>query len=184
MPNACEGLGTIFLASSPANSQHLFQDLLRHSQSGIQPPGIPSPALQQEPLFTIPGNDNLRPDSLQRQPAPTTAQAEARPEPYVHEQQRRQVPHEPTAAGPQRRSIGCCLQLVTASAPLMAESELHQQANHSVNAPTYGPQTYLDLWDQHLVMAFQQCNQWQQQQAQQMHRQLQQHHQQRQQQQP
>ena len=83
-------------------------------------------------------------------------------------------------SGPQNLLIGQLvlgfLQFATASAPVMADSEVQQQANHIVNAAAYGRQADLDLWAQQLVMTSQQCHQWQRQQAQQM--QWQQQHQQ------
>lgn len=94
----------------------------------------------------------------------------------------RQVLHGPTPAGPLNLPVGPLdlgfLQFATASAPVMADSELQQQANHIVYAAAYGRQVDLDLWVQQLVMTSQQRHQWQRRQAQQVQWQLQQQQQQ------
>ena len=52
----------------------------------------------------------------------------------------------------------------------MAEGEVHQQADHTVNAAAFGQQADLALWLEQVVLASQQRDPWQQQQAQQVQR--------------
>ena len=155
-------LSTLCIPPRPPNNQLLFQGLLRRSQSGVQPlaPGIPSPAMQPAPPFVTPANQAVRPDNFQQQQAPAAAEAEAQPKPQLLGQQWQQLLYGPTPVGPQHLTIGQLdfdfLQLVTASAPIMAESELQRQANHIVDVAVYGRQADLDLWLRQLVMASQQ----------------------------